>query len=833
MIDSIINMIKPIAIPISWTLIHSLWQGLIIAGVLALALFTFRSAGSRFRYVLALGALVTIMMSSLSTYYYITAENQYTEQINSTSLTPTTTASALIGLEESVVSVALAVNNSALSSNNNYSALIWLFIFWVIGVLTLTIYNFISWQWTRYFATTLIHPISESWQLRFENLCIKLEMSKKIQLIESKLIQSPCVIGWIKPLILVPSGIFTGFNTQYLEMILTHELAHIKNNDILLNYFQKFIETLFFFNPPVWWVSRKIRLEREHCCDDLVIATYGDRLKYAHALTDLEQFRQDNFGFAMAASGGSLLNRIKRLVGKTDRTNYRSGIGAVLITVFSIVLIISAFIFTGGNSDVAVAQSSDIQQISFPPEKFTSKGIWDMAWYGERVEMKINFRQNGGHTLKLWYDELIGLEKKNNIKCTLVRDAGAIYFYGTLDKIGNECLGSGNCWFVADTGFFTELSKLGYHNSDGLFDFHSEKDQLNLALSDLSLEYARQIKQLGHNELSINDLIKLNSHDVTIEYIAELEKVGYSKLTAKQLLKMKDHGVDAYYIYTLQNNGYKKIQVDELIRCKDHGVDARFIESLVSSGKNDLTLKEIIKMKDHGVSSKYNKTLSSEGYEDLTSQELIKLRDHGVSSKYIKSLNKLGYSDLTTKELVKLSDHGVSSEYIKTLKAMDYDDLTVEELVKLRDHGVSSEYIKNITELGYDDFSAQDFVKLRNHSVSSDYIKTITKLDYDDFSAQDFVKLRDHSVSSKYIKAMKALGYDDLTVKELINLHNYDVNTPFISELATVGYKDIEPETIIEMKNYGVDADYINEVNEEYGKQLSPKKLLDIKKYGY
>ena len=126
------------------------------------------------------------------------------------------------------------------------------------------------------------------------------------------------MIGWLHPIILLPAASLTGLTPGQLEAILAHELAHVRRLDYLVNGFQCLVETLLFYHPVVWWISRCVREEREHCCDDLVLEVCEDRLVYARALAALEQSRAGLPEFAFAANGGSLLNRIRRLLGTPD-----------------------------------------------------------------------------------------------------------------------------------------------------------------------------------------------------------------------------------------------------------------------------------------------------------------------------------------------------------------------------------------------------------------------------------------------------------------------------------------------------------------------------------
>jgi beta-lactamase regulating signal transducer with metallopeptidase domain len=134
----------------------------------------------------------------------------------------------------------------------------------------------------------------------------------------------------------LPVGALTGLTTQQLKTIIAHELAHIRRHDYLINLLQAMIETLLFYHPAVWWVSRRIRQEREHCCDDLAVAMCGDALTYARALLEMERLRSAGPQLAVAANGGLLMDRIQRLVsGQPQQTNRFTGLGASIIALIA------------------------------------------------------------------------------------------------------------------------------------------------------------------------------------------------------------------------------------------------------------------------------------------------------------------------------------------------------------------------------------------------------------------------------------------------------------------------------------------------------------------
>jgi len=153
-----------------------------------------------------------------------------------------------------------------------------------------------------------------------------------VRLLVSALVQVPTVVGWLRPVVLLPVGAIGGLPPEYLEALLLHELAHIRRHDYLVNILQGVAEALLFYHPAVWWVSGQIRAERELCCDDVAVSVSGDALTVARALAQLESYRPAHFGPAVAASGGSLPIRIARLLGRS-RPSVRAGMGPGVLVV--------------------------------------------------------------------------------------------------------------------------------------------------------------------------------------------------------------------------------------------------------------------------------------------------------------------------------------------------------------------------------------------------------------------------------------------------------------------------------------------------------------------
>jgi beta-lactamase regulating signal transducer with metallopeptidase domain len=192
---------------------------------------------------------------------------------------------------------------------------------WAIGVVVLSMKLGAEWRVVRNLRTSS-HDMSDAdWPIRFARLKERLGVSYPVRLASSATATAPMVIGWLKPVVLMPAGLVTGLSGPQLEAIIAHEVVHIRRHDYVVNLVQNVVELLFFYHPAVAWVSHRIRIEREHCCDDIACAACG-RLDYTRALAAIAEFRRVP-ALGVAASGGSLVSRIRRVAGMNalDRRN--------------------------------------------------------------------------------------------------------------------------------------------------------------------------------------------------------------------------------------------------------------------------------------------------------------------------------------------------------------------------------------------------------------------------------------------------------------------------------------------------------------------------------
>ncbi|TAK14966.1 MAG: M56 family metallopeptidase, partial [Acidobacteria bacterium] len=183
---------------------------------------------------------------------------------------------------------------------------------WLLGVATLSLRLTLGWLGVRRL-TRRVTEAGANVQAVAHRLAVALNIRARVRIVESALVKVPAVIGAFKPVVLLPAAAMSGLSMAQVEALVAHELAHVRRHDYLVNLLQSAVETLLFYHPAVWLVSRRIRQDRELCCDDLALVVCGDRVAYASALADLESLRAMPSP-ALAANGGSLVARIRRIL---------------------------------------------------------------------------------------------------------------------------------------------------------------------------------------------------------------------------------------------------------------------------------------------------------------------------------------------------------------------------------------------------------------------------------------------------------------------------------------------------------------------------------------
>lgn len=369
------------------TLFHSIWQIVIISLALFIALTLSRKSSSQFRYTASLAALLLAFLIPVFTFVSISRtadisvgtigfpdsnETQLDRNYRSDDDLPRTIARA---------DLASPKNGTARFSVSLQRALPSIFPvavgLWLLGVAFFSLRILGGfWQVRRYKTFEVSRP-DDIWINRFAELSSRLQIRKRVELICSNIVATPIAVGLFKPLIIVPASAFLQIPPRELETIIAHELIHIRRYDPFVNLIQNAIETALFYHPGVWWISAKVRSEREFAADAAVLSIFeNSSVTYAKALASLEEIRHlmknTPPSIVTAANGGNLMQRIKRILQKnTEKAGASSAWPAGLALVLISAVITTSFWFSSSSLVNAQSRSTDrkiaIGFVSIPP----------------------------------------------------------------------------------------------------------------------------------------------------------------------------------------------------------------------------------------------------------------------------------------------------------------------------------------------------------------------------------------------------------------------------------------------------------------------------------
>lgn len=319
-------------------IVHSIWQGGLLAVFVSLALILTRNKSSAFRYNLLVASLVLFSIATFYTFFNgiaTLASHVVTGTSNLGHAVPS------IAGKETILMIQPSLIDKMIMYLNANSVIIVCVWFIIVCLRSLQLVMGIrSVFLLRY---KQVSPAGSYWEFRVKELSSGMGITTVVRVMESGIAKIPMVIGHLKPLILIPLGMFSHLPEAELEAILIHELAHIRRRDYLVNILQSLLEIVFFFNPAVLWISALVKREREHCCDDITIETSSSKVVYIKALVACQEYMHRQPMYAMALNGKKkhLLSRVKRLV-----SNDRKPMTYIEKSILAICILTAALLFT-------------------------------------------------------------------------------------------------------------------------------------------------------------------------------------------------------------------------------------------------------------------------------------------------------------------------------------------------------------------------------------------------------------------------------------------------------------------------------------------------------
>ncbi len=297
---------------LAWALLDFVWQGLLIGWAAALVLGLLRGARPQTRYAVACAALLLCAALPLAgTIGRILDTHTATTTLLPLALPDSYGPAAAAGADP----VALATDRLAVWEQALQERLPLVMLLWSLGAAALALRMLLGLLWVHRRSLPSHSRSDPVWQARVTRLAERFDIARPVRLGLVDDLPSPVTAGWWRPVVLLPASLASGMPVELLEALLAHEMAHIKRHDYLVNLFQSAIEIVLFYHPTVWWLSGRIRLEREQIADDVAASMLGEPRRLALALSELDRFQLATTPhLAHAAHGGNLMNRIKRLV---------------------------------------------------------------------------------------------------------------------------------------------------------------------------------------------------------------------------------------------------------------------------------------------------------------------------------------------------------------------------------------------------------------------------------------------------------------------------------------------------------------------------------------
>jgi beta-lactamase regulating signal transducer with metallopeptidase domain len=608
---------------LGWTLLHFLWQGALIAGLLAGALVLLRTSGPRVRYAASCAAMLLMLVCAIATFLDL----RYAVAL------PDYSAPRLVGA--GFLTVAGRIDGVAPSAAGTriadyLPALVWA---WLAGVVALSIRSVGGWAAAERFARRRTSPAEAVWEARLATLAKRLRISSPVRLVVSALAEVPAVVGWLRPVVLVPTSVFTGLSAEQIDALLAHELAHVRRHDYLINLFQTAVETLFFYHPAVWWVNRKVREERENCCDDLAVEVCGSTVAYVRALTDLEQLRRSTPRLAMAADGGSLLNRVQRLLHAKQSTGsmpsgWTVGIGiavAVLVTgIAANGLAQRSEPGAPADPEPAAVRPAAVQNVDGAQDAEKVRRQAEMALKNVDAELQnIDVeRQDAGIA-----QQSADIERQNaevEQQQRQIEQALAV-LQRQMALVRQQSGGTA----PQDAEVRLERRRAALQQLEVLAQRqNAEVEQRYAAQQQQQTGWLAEIQAAGYHNLAVDQLIRLKEHGVTGEYIRQIRAAG-QELSANDVVRFREHGVTADFINEVKGTGFKEVKADDLIRLREHGADAAWIRQIQSAGYHDVSLNDIVRLREHGVTPESIRD-GRNRFKGLTLDQLIRMKESGV-----------------------------------------------------------------------------------------------------------------------------------------------------------------------------------------------------------
>jgi len=673
------DMLRPMAL----ALLHFVWQGVALAALASLLLAVCTRASTR--YVIAVLTLVAMAVAPVATFLTLRdadhrANLTVTDQRGGSDLDfaaltarhPRENASPQT-YRPTVPSASLAV----------------LVQIWFAGVLLFSVRTAGGLVVIARMRQRETAPVEEKLLAMCLSLQRRMGLTRVIRYCESLQLDAPAVAGWFRPVVFLPAAALTGLSEAQLETVIAHELAHIRRLDGLVNLFQIAAETLLFYHPGVWWISKRIRAEREHCCDDEAIALCGNAVEYARALTLMEEWRTAP-AMAMAANAHPLAARVTRLLGIT-----KSGSGLRSAGLAAGVLCLTAALLAGNallGGTHAPRNAQDAKQQTSPS---TDDGTFVIT--APRPAKAPRAKPNA---TPLPAAPSIEAATPAPEATALPMPNGPVALAPMPAPHASQQPNAA----PPASSYIEQMKAAGIENL-------SVDDLVAMKIQGITPDYVRMMKELGIAP-KCDELIGMKVQGITPAYVREMREVTGQNLGGDELIGMKVQGVTSEYVKQMKELGLK-VDADEIIGLKVQGVTPAYVQELRGLGLN-VDGDGIIGMKVQGIMPDYVKSMQALGLKPDV-DELVGMKVQGITPDYVKSMQELGLKP-SVDELIGMKVQGIHAPYLKEMQAAGFK-MDIDDAIAAKVQGVTPEFIAKARSYGFKDLTLEQIIRLKQSGV--------------------------------------------------------------------------------------------------------------------
>jgi hypothetical protein len=499
----------------------------------------------------------------------------------------------------------------------------------MLGVAALSLRSLGGWWVIQRLRRTADVDAPEAVRAAFDRIAAGLGLHRTAILRVSSAIAGPVTVGALRAVVLLPLSAITSLGPDELEVVLAHELAHVKRADFVWNLVQTAIETLFFFHPAVWWVGAQLRHERELCCDDVALSVCPNRVAYASALVRLEEHRARHMQLAMALDGHqpakTLRMRVARILGEP-----MARITTRPLQPFSFTAAVLALIA------VLVPAQQVIASLHPTETKAVVQGIAAKAQQASKPA--------AAHVVV----QAVVQDPEPSPEPAPVAQAAA----GT-DTTAAAAQKPAATQSAGKGDYIDQMTAAGYGD---------DLDKLiTMKIQGITPEYARTMSQAGLGKIAADELIAMKIQGVTPEYVHAMAQAGVGKLTPNDVVTCKIQGVTPEYLSELKSEGFAIDNVQQAVPFRIFHITPEYLAGMKAAGFDHLTRDQVVALSVQGVTPEFAKSLAQQ-FPGTTADDLVKAKIFKIDGNFVADASRHGFKNLTFEKLVRLRISGLLND---------------------------------------------------------------------------------------------------------------------------------------------------------------------------